>query len=680
MAQTTLNMLLKLRRDNVFLSTYKLEAGEPGFEISTNTLKIGDGVKTWAELPFANEATIKELIKAVDDKVKALNDTFATDEEVRVIKEALEAAIALKLDKSTYDADKLTFKTKQTAYSATGSDKKTVTGVTQNENGEVEVTFGDIDFSHNHDADYKKLQTAIEAATTDANVFAYGVAQNANGEIEVKTKAVDFSAYRTAAAQNEIDATLATKEALKVVTDELDTYGDIVTRNASEFEEAGAAAAAEGRINETLKSYYTKTEADAEFATPAEVITEVNKALADVSNADAINNITTLVEYVNENAADLTGLITEVYGDAEMTGDSRLDLVEGRLDALEADPSAGITADDIANWNGEIGAKELAQGVKDVVDTNKATWDLASTAVQSSDFENFKLDNTKAIEDAVAPKLDSKDFDAYVDVHSYTDIEIDGKVSDALAEAKSDSSSKDAVVLSEAQSYADSAVSTAIGNLGSMATEDAADYLTKTDVENALDSKLDANGWSTNSDNKSLKSPVSSEGEYIYLDPTHIELATETGASGLLSADHLTIVEGEVGTGVETSYNVDSISKIVRADGTQTETTYTFPEKSGTIALTSDVAAIDTGIMAVEAGNDIVVTPGENGKVTVAHETFTTGEYAKDPETSDKTGDQYFFTGVTVDNGHVTGANVKSLASVLETMTFILDGGTSGNA
>jgi hypothetical protein len=83
--------------------------------------------------------------------------------------------------------------------------------------------------------------------------------------------------------------------------------------------------------------------------------------------------------------------------------------------------------------------------------------------------------------------------------------------------------------------------------------------------------------------------------------------------------------------------------------------------------------------MAVEAGDDIVVTADENGKVTVAHETFTTGEYTKDPASSDKDGDVYLMTSVQVDNGHVTGASVKSLADALMGMTFIFDGGTSAD-
>ena len=165
-----------------------------------------------------------------------------------------------------------------------------------------------------------------------------------------------------------------------VVVDNTDAQRPIVKIAANTYDAHGAASEAEGRINETLKSYYTKTEADAAFTTPAEVISEVNKALSEVSNADTIENISTLVNYVNENAADLTGLITEVYGAAEMTGDSRLDLAEGRLDALE---------DGVDGWNGELGAKALAQGVKDVVDTNKATWDKAGTALQAADLTEY---------------------------------------------------------------------------------------------------------------------------------------------------------------------------------------------------------------------------------------------------------------------------------------------------
>lgn len=481
MANTTLNMQLLLRRDQTFTSTYVLAKGEPGFEVSTNTLKVGDGTKTWAELPIANKAQIDALIKATDDKLAGY-------------KPLQEVIAAVETSANTF-----------------------VDTVAQDANGKITITTKAVDFSA-ADTRFKKLQNAIEAVATEKNVFIEKIAQDAQGVITITTKAVDFSAYRTAADQDAIDATLATKEALKAVTDELDTYGDIVTHNAAEFEAAGAAAAAEGRINTKLEDYYTKTQADAAFTTPAEVIEEVNKALSEVSDTDSITNITTLVNYVNNHGGDLAALVTEVYGSAEMTGDSR-------LDTIEAKPAMGITANDINAWNAE-------KGVKAIVDANKATWDKAGTALQAADL---------------------------------------------------------------------------------------ADYAKTADVNTAI------------------------QGAKDYADA-----------------------------------NDDNTTYTAAATANALEFTLT-PSEGQAQTVTLVAPTVDTGIMSVEAGEDIVVTPGENGKVTIAHEIFNTGEYTKDPATSDKTGDVYMMTSVTVDNGHVTGAGVKSLAAALEGMTFVLDGGNSTN-
>jgi len=384
-------MQLLLRRDQVFTSTYVLAAGEPGFEISTNTFKVGDGTKTWAELPFANKEQIEvilenyytksevdALVKAVDDKVAALNDTYATDTEVEGIRAALQGAIDTKLAAETFNT-----------YSASRQLTDT----------EINTAIGNVDAkfaSYRTSADQDVIDNGIKGRldTLEAKPFdTYAT------KTEVQEVAGDLSDYET-----------SNNTRVKAIEDEIDTFGDIVTHDATEFETAGAAAEAEGRINETLKSYYTKTEADAAFTTPAEVIAEVNKALSEVSSADTIESITTLVNYVNENAADLTGLITEVYGSAEMTGDSR-------LDTIEAKAAMSITADDITAWNAE-------KGVKAIVDANKTTWDKAGTALQAADladyaktadvvtndeFTAFEAANTEVI----GKKLDKTAFDAF---------------------------------------------------------------------------------------------------------------------------------------------------------------------------------------------------------------------------------------------------------------------------
>ena len=235
-----------------------------------------------------------------------------------------------------------------------------------------------------------------------------------------------------------------------VVVDKTDAQRPTIKIAANTYDVHGAASEAEGRINETLKNYYTKSEADAAFTTPEEVIAEVNKALSEVSSSDAITNITTLVEYVNEHGGDLTGLITEVYGSAEMTGDSR-------LDTIEAKAAMGITSDDIQSWN----------TTKSTVDTNKATWDKANTALQASDLTAY--DTSKNFGDIITH--DAAEFatnaengaKALADQNKLAIDAINDVDTGILAQAKKDAADKAAVVLGEAQKYADDKVAVLAG-------------------------------------------------------------------------------------------------------------------------------------------------------------------------------------------------------------------------
>ena len=134
--------------------------------------------------------------------------------------------------------------------------------------------------------------------------------------------------------------------------------------------------------------YYTKTEADEEFATPEEVIAEVNKALADVSNTDTITNITTLVEYVNNNAGDLTALIEEVYGSKEMTGDSR-------VDTAAANATAAVqTANSASGAAGE--AKQLAEQAHTAATTAQNSASASAQAAATSEANALASKNAAA--------------------------------------------------------------------------------------------------------------------------------------------------------------------------------------------------------------------------------------------------------------------------------------------
>jgi hypothetical protein len=570
---TELKMTLLLRRGE-FSDSYVLQAGEPGYHTGTKVLKIGDGATTWDKLGFANQAQIEALIKAVDDKVAALNDTYATDAEVEAVRAALDAA---KLDKTIYET-----------YIATHAltDEQINTAI-----GNVDAKFADYRTSTAQDAIDNAIKGRLD--TLEAKPFdTYAT------KTEVQQVATDLSEY-------EVD----NDNRVEAIEKEIDTFGDIVTHNAAEFETNGAAAAAEGRINETLKNYYTKTEADTEFATPDEVIAEVNRALADVSGEDTIENITTLVSYVNENAADLTGLITEVYGNAEMTGDSR-------LDTIEAKAAMGITADDISAWNAE-------KGVKAIVDANKATWDKAGTALQAADladyaktadvvtndeFTTFEATNTEAI----GKKLDKTVFDAFnngtsKDVAAIeADIVTKANAAQAAAEAKA--------------AELDNALHTTISG----------------EVDTAKQEAIDAAATdATTKANKALEDAKAYADAKEHKNTTYSVAATENALEFTVTPS-----EGD----------------------------------AQTVKLVAPV--VDTGVMSVAAGttNAVITVSTTDGAVTVAHKDYDTGT-VKDAA-HDSADDPSFITGISIENGHVTGATVRNLSEVLEAMEFVLDCGS----
>ena len=100
------------------------------------------------------------------------------------------------------------------------------------------------------------------------------------------------------------------------------------------------------------------------------------------------------------------------------------------------------------------------------------------------------------------------------------------------------------------------------------------------------------------------------------------------------------------------------------------------PTGKGTAQTVKLVApTVDVGVTKVTAGTDIVVTPATGtGAVTVAHKEYGTGTVKDTAHDSDK--DPSFVTGIQIENGHVTGATVQNLKTVLESLMIVLDGGT----
>lgn len=115
---------------------------------SVGRLYVGDTLI--AETNVTDSGSVDALVKAVIAELDATAEGTGTNGiKVKVVE------VDGKLTEVTIDDNVLaSYKTKQTAKSGTGSTVKTVTGYTQNENGEVEMTFEDIAFPTDENTQY----------------------------------------------------------------------------------------------------------------------------------------------------------------------------------------------------------------------------------------------------------------------------------------------------------------------------------------------------------------------------------------------------------------------------------------------------------------------------------------------------------------------------------------------
>ena len=846
MAETKLNMQLLLRRDNVFTSTYVLEKGEPGFEISTNTLKIGDGVKTWANLPIANKSAIDELIKVTDDKVVALSetvsklgDTYATDAELESVRSALadakldketyntyiashamtdeqiNAKIDAKVNVSDYNVDKATFATKSEVQ---GVDAKfasyNTTAVQKGIDDAQDVRIKAIEDDYLVAADIANMATTSDVAGVSGDLAAYVASNNAavankvekeDGKSLISTAEIARLANVDNYDDTQVKADIATKASTEYVNTELGKKVDKVEGYSLVSDDEIARLAEVDNYDDTAVRGLISDNADA--------IDALDKKVGTVPS---IEGVTTVVDYINKktdgiatsgNLEALGNRVTAVEGDvATIKGDylkaadkteleGKIDLkanasdvaamyTNGQIDGFlagkvdnatyaedkatfatkEEIKTLGDKADksyvdeelgkkvNVADYNNDKATFALKEDFEEFVDGQdvlnenfddrlaeleainheQLAIDAAASAVATiRDEAPEAFDTLKEIATWIADNetaasaadlvtrvkaLEDIDHEAYkaadeaLKTELQKEIDSDVKVvADALAQAKIDISAEidsdvAAAIAAEvtrsdakAKELADAAAEAAATALASAKEElegsiedvagDLAEYAEANDA--ALEAAIEAAAIDA-----STKADAALEAAKTYADQEISDFNTEVVAP--IAADVADIkankagyaTTSEVATAKQEAINAakeyanglehKDTTYSVAATSNALEFTVTPSEgEAQTVKLVAPV--VDTGIMEVEAGNDIVVTKGENGKVTVAHEAFTTGAYTKNPADSDKTGDVYLMTGVTVDNGHVTGANVQSLASALMGMTFIFDGGNSTN-
>lgn len=208
-------------------------------------------------------------------------------------------------------------------------------------------------------------------------------------------------------------ANFETKENVKKVADDLGEYKTSNDAALAEVRGIADAARTEDEVNSQIdakitalnlgatyepigaetraKAYAEGLIADAnldQYTTEQEVKNIVDTVVADAVDGDTVTGLANLVEYFHTHG-----------GEAAEMG-AAIDVLEGDVKGLKEAPSASIKATDIAAWNGEIGAKALAETKLDA--STFTTYEQA----HASDYTNKQIDD--AIDADVKAAIDAE--------------------------------------------------------------------------------------------------------------------------------------------------------------------------------------------------------------------------------------------------------------------------------
>lgn len=229
----------------------------------------------------------------------------------------------------------------------------------------------------------------------------------------VQKIADDLAAYEQAN-----DAALAgvqaTAEAATTV-DEVDTQIDTKI-NALNLGTTYEPIGAETRAKAYADGLITNANLD-QYTTEQEVKDIVDGVIAGAVDGDTITGLANLVEYINTHGGEAAEMATAI------------DVLEGKVDNLEKAPAAGIKATDIEAWNGEIGAKALAE--------TKTTTAEVKTQIEAYGYATTTYADDKASAAQTAAEKTAADALAAAKTALQEEIDADVKVvSDDLAAYK----------------------------------------------------------------------------------------------------------------------------------------------------------------------------------------------------------------------------------------------------
>ena len=674
--ETKLNMTLLLRRAD-FEDSCVLKEGEPGYHTVDKVFKVGDGITPWGTLPIANATQIQAMIDAtasedfknyytktevegiktaLQDAINEVDTALTAEVTARTNADAaLQEAVDSKLDTTTYEEH-------------IEGHAKTATEITAEISNAVSG-----EQAAREAADKAITDTLGEGFDTSDNTVAKKIAAaEAAAKSHAETKATEAQSAAISEAESK-DAARATAaaEALANAKSELEgkiTSGDSTTLgSAKEYTDEKVSAEATARTNADNALDSRLGTVEAKLTNVSNVMDFVGARTVTVSQEGVIS--VTANEGESFNKGDVVVATSGDHAGKEFVFDGTTWHEFGYADSNTA------SINDL---------KERMEAAEDDIGENAAAITALGTAkLDASTFDNWKQSHEtdhaakqEAITSAIATAKSeaiTKAGELDTALHTVISKEIDDDIKTAI----------DAEVLRAEGAYdAKGAATTAENNAKTYA--DTQDTALATTLKGTK-----ASGDTTDETIRGAK-------DYAEQVAATAQSAAEATAAGDATAKANTAKSEAIATAAEDATAKADAAKdaaIAAVVGTADDTAETDTIKGirnafaagDAAALTAAQAYTDAQLKAaaakVKAGTeneDIIVTPNTStGETTVAHKTYATGTYTKTPESSSKAGDIYFFDSISTSNGHITGGTMKSLASILEGMTFIFDGGTS---
>lgn len=229
------------------------------------------------------------------------------------------------------------------------------------------------------EAQKKTTMAAVEAKN-------YATKTEAQGYADAKDEAI-------AAAQKAGDDAAAALEAYKTAAGQEHTAIRTAFANADATTLQSAKDYADGLLEGAELGQYT---------TEQEVKNIVDEVIAGAVDGDTITGLANLVEYLHTHGAEA----------AEMG--AAIDVLEGKVGTIEGKPAYNITSTQINNWDGEVGAKAIANENKAAIE---AIQDLPGSGITADDIAAWN--NEKGAKALAGTKTTTAEVKTQIEAYGY---------------------------------------------------------------------------------------------------------------------------------------------------------------------------------------------------------------------------------------------------------------------